>query len=53
MEDTLSEIDLDEWNSAFVGALTQQLNGNGSNSNTYQPDRDIKEKAFLMKATGR
>ena len=44
MDDTLSEIDLDEWNNAFVGAMTQQLN-------TLYPD--AREKAFLMKAAGR
>ena len=46
MDDTLAEIDLDEWNVAFVGAMTQQLN-------TLYPDRDVKEKAFLIKAIGR
>ena len=48
MDDTLAEVDLDEWNVAFVGAMSQQLT-----AGTLNPDRDVKEKAFLIKAIGR
>ena len=27
MDDTLGEIDLDQWNTALIGAMTQQLTG--------------------------
>ena len=46
MDDTLAEVDLDEWNNAFVGAMTHQLT-------TLYPEKDVKGKAFLVKATGR
>jgi hypothetical protein len=47
MDDTLSEIDLEEWNNAFVAAMTQQLEAFYSGKN---PGRG---KVFLMKAAGR
>ena len=48
MDDTLTEIDLDEWNNAFIGAMTQQLNS------LYQSEGgNDKQKAFLVKAMGR
>ena len=52
MDDTLAEIDLDEWNNAFIGAMTQQLNilypSDLPSNISYQ-----KQKSFLIKAMGR
>ena len=47
MDDTLAEIDLDEWNTALIGAMTQHLSG------LYSGPEQSKEKTFLMKAMGR
>ena len=43
MDDTLAEVDLDEWNNAFVGAMTKQLT-------TLYTEKDIKgkDKAFKI-----
>jgi hypothetical protein len=47
LDDTLAEIDLDEWNIALIGAMSQQLNG------LYTIADQPKEKAFLMRCMGR
>ena len=43
MDDTLAEVDLDEWNNAFVGAMTKQLT-------TLYTEKDVKgkDKAFRI-----
>ena len=43
MDDTLAEVDLDEWNNAFVGAMTKQLT-------TLYTEKDVKgkDKAFKI-----
>ena len=46
MDDTLVEIDLDEWTTALIGAMTQQLSG------LYSSPEQSKEKIFLIKAIG-
>lgn len=53
MDDTLAEIDLDEWNNAFIGAMTQQLNTLYTDVQHQPCDSQQKQKAFLIKAMGR
>ena len=40
MDDTLAEVDLDEWNNAFVGAMTKQLT-------TLYTEKDVKGIAIV------
>ena len=42
MDDTLAEVDLDEWNNAFVGAMTKQLT-------TLYTEKDVKGKDKVFK----
>ena len=49
MDDTLNEIDLEEWNNAFIGAMTAQLNS----LYTATECQNDKQKSFLVKAMGR
>ena len=42
MDDTLAEVDLDEWNNAFVGAMTKQLT-------TLYTEKDVKGKDKALK----
>ena len=42
MDDTLAEVDLDEWNNAFVGAMTKQLT-------TLYTEKDVKGKDEAFK----
>ena len=53
MDDTLAEIDLDEWNNAFIGAMTQQLNTLYTDLQHQPCVSHQKQKAFLIKAMGR
>ena len=45
LDDTVAEVDLEQWTNALAGSLAHQLA-------LYQSEKEVKEKCFLMKSLG-